>query len=89
MRTTFWLSSSIALIAGLAAAAPAFSQTIEETMGLAYTQNTQLSGQRAQQRATDEQVPQALSNWRPTVTVTGTITRSHTGYAPPDIQNIG
>jgi outer membrane protein/adhesin transport system outer membrane protein len=87
MRTTFWLSSSIALIAGLAAAAPAFAQTIEDTMGLAYTQNTQLSGQRAQQRATDEQVPQALSNWRPTVTVTGTVTRSHTGYAPPDIQN--
>jgi len=87
MRTTFWLSSSIALIAGLAGAAPAFAQSIEETMGLAYTQNTQLGGARAQQRATDEQVPQALSNWRPSVTVSGGVTRSHTGYAPPSALN--
>jgi outer membrane protein/adhesin transport system outer membrane protein len=61
-----------------AAIQPAAAQSIEDTMSAAYTQNTQLGAQRAQQRATDEQVPQALSNWRPTVTVTGNITRTHT-----------
>jgi outer membrane protein/adhesin transport system outer membrane protein len=85
MRTSFWLSSSIAVIAGLAGAAPAFAQSIDDVMGLAYTQNTQLGGARAQQRATDEQVPQALSNWRPTVTVSGGGTWSHSGYNPPSL----
>lgn len=82
MRNSLWLSSSIALTLGLGAAAPVFAQSLTDTLGLAYTQSTQLSGQRAQQRATDEQVPQALSNWRPTVTLNGSITRTHEVLRP-------
>ncbi len=85
MRNSLWLSSSIALTLGMTGAAPVFAQSLTETLGLAYTQSTQLSGQRAQQRATDEQVPQALSNWRPTVTLNGSIERTHAGYGPPSV----
>lgn len=87
MRSSFRLLASTALFAaGLSAAvvsAPSASaQTIEETLAAAYTQSTQLGAQRAQQRATDELVPQALSNWRPSVVASGSITRSHTQYNP-------
>jgi outer membrane protein TolC len=60
----------------------AAAQSIEDVMATAYVQNTQLNAARAQQRATDEQVPQALSNWRPTVTVNGNYTRQDTNYKP-------
>jgi outer membrane protein/adhesin transport system outer membrane protein len=89
MRNSLRLSSSIALTLGLGAAAPAFAQSLTDTLGLAYTQSTQLSGQRAQQRATDEQVPQALSNWRPTVTLSGSITRTRDYYNPGYFNNTG
>ena len=59
---------------------------MEETLSNAYVQSTQLGQSRAQQRATDEQVPQALSNWRPTITVTGGITRTHTGTDPQPME---
>jgi TolC family type I secretion outer membrane protein len=39
----------------------------------AYTSNPSLRAERARQRGTDEQVPQALSGWRPTVTSEGSI----------------
>src|SRR3954453_3587898 len=63
---------------GLAAAAglliagnTATAQTLTESLAYAYRNNPQLLAQRAALRATDENVPQALSGWRPTVTVTG------------------
>ena len=63
------------LSAGLAAAAVAGGQaradTLVEAMASAYLGNPVLQGERARQRATDEQVPQALSGWRPTVIVRG------------------
>ncbi len=52
-------------------AAPASAQTLTEALAYAYNNNPQLLAQRAALRATDEQVPQALSNWRPTVNFTG------------------
>ncbi|NQV83135.1 MAG: TolC family outer membrane protein [Rhodospirillales bacterium] len=47
------------------------AQTIEQAMTAAYQNNPTLLGQRAKVRATDEGVPQALSNWRPSVEITG------------------
>lgn len=52
-------------------AAPAGAQTLTEALAYAYNTNPQLLAQRALLRQTDEGVPQALSNWRPTVTFTG------------------
>jgi outer membrane protein len=52
---------------------PARSQTLTQALADAYNNNPQLLAQRALLRATDEQVPQALSFWRPTVNFTGQI----------------
>lgn len=63
-----------AALAGLLcalAAAPAAAETLTDALAYAYYNNPQLLAQRALLRATDENVPQALANWRPTVTFTG------------------
>jgi TolC family type I secretion outer membrane protein len=52
-------------------AVSASAQTLTEAMSYAYNTNPQLLAQRSVLRQTDENVPQALSNWRPTVTFTG------------------
>jgi len=89
MRSSFRLYTSVAsVLAGLATVQPAAAQTIQDTLSSAYTQSTQLGVSRAQQRATDEQVPQALSNWRPTITATGGITRTHTGTDPQPTETV-
>ncbi|WP_316978748.1 TolC family outer membrane protein [Shumkonia mesophila] len=51
--------------------AGASAQTLEEALAAAYDNNPSLAAARAALRATDEQVPQALSGWRPTVSVNG------------------
>src|SRR5579862_6168335 len=46
------------------------AETLYQALASAYSNNSDLVGARAHLRATDEQVPQALSGWRPTVTLT-------------------
>jgi outer membrane protein len=50
--------------------APALADTIEAALVRAYQNNPQLNAQRAAVRVTDENVPQALSGYRPRVAVT-------------------
>src|SRR6201989_1663847 len=50
--------------------APALAETIEAALVRAYQNNPQLNAQRALTRVTDENVPQALSGYRPKVAVT-------------------
>src|SRR6202030_2659753 len=52
------------------AAAPAGADTMEAALLRAYQTNPQLNAQRASVRTTDENVPQALSGYRPKVAVT-------------------
>jgi len=52
------------------AATPAGADTMEAALLRAYQTNPQLNAQRASVRATDENVPQALSSYRPKVAVT-------------------
>ena len=52
---------------------PAAAQTIDDAFVSAYRTNPQLLSARAQLRALDEGVPQALSGWRPTVSVGGSV----------------
>jgi outer membrane protein len=59
-------------------ALPASAETLQEAMAAAYQNNPTLQSERSKLRATDELVPQALSNWRPTVSLTGNATRSDT-----------
>jgi TolC family type I secretion outer membrane protein len=65
------------LLAAVAACAlipaSAGAMTLSEALSAAYNNNPTLLAERAQLRATDEQVPQALSGWRPTVQATGSI----------------
>jgi outer membrane protein len=49
---------------------PARADTMEAALLRAYQTNPQLNAQRASVRATDESVPQALSGYRPKVTMT-------------------
>ena len=93
MRSSLSFYSSVASVIGavlatVAAAQPVMAQSIEDTMAAAYTQSTQLGAQRAHQQATDEQVPQALSNWRPTITATANVDRTHIQYNPASIVNL-
>jgi outer membrane protein len=49
---------------------PALADTIEAALVRAYQNNPQLNAQRAQVRSTDENVPQALSGYRPKIAIT-------------------
>ncbi|HSR73081.1 MAG TPA: TolC family outer membrane protein [Kiloniellales bacterium] len=51
--------------------AGAAGQTLAEALASAYAGNPTIQAARAQLRAVNEGVPQALSNWRPQVTVSG------------------
>jgi outer membrane protein len=55
------------------AAQPALSQTLSEALSQAYSNNPTLLTARAALRAVDENVPQALAGWRPTVSVTSSV----------------
>jgi outer membrane protein len=73
------------LLAGVVAALTAVTtqaQTLTDALAEAYNTNPQLLAQRALLRATDEQVPQALSFWRPQVTFTGQMGGERSAFTP-------
>ncbi len=55
------------------------AQSIEDALAKAYMTNPTILSQRAGLRATDEEVPQALANWRPSVEVTSSVGASVVG----------
>src|SRR5438552_9297514 len=63
-------AAASALLIALLGPVPALADTIEAALVRAYQTNPQLNSQRAQVRVTDENVPQALSGYRPKVAVT-------------------
>ena len=63
-------AAATVLLWALANPVPALADTIEAALVRAYQNNPQLNAQRAQVRVTDENVPQALSGYRPKVSVT-------------------
>ena len=56
---------------------PAAAETLQEAMAAAYGDNPTLLSERAKLRSTDELVPQALANWRPSVSLNGNATRTN------------
>jgi outer membrane protein len=58
--------------------APVLADTIEAALVRAYQNNPQLNAQRAQVRSTDENVPQALSGYRPKVALTASVGEQYT-----------
>jgi len=74
VRTYFWAVASLGL-AGVGIAAgcsTAIADTLEWALVQAYQNNPSLNAQRAALRATDEAVPQALSGYRPKLSITAT-----------------
>ncbi|HEV7265697.1 MAG TPA: TolC family outer membrane protein [Falsiroseomonas sp.] len=65
---------------------PASGQTLQEAMALAYANNPSLQAARAQLRAVDENVPQALAGWRPTVQLSGSAGQNRAGGSSNNIR---
>jgi outer membrane protein len=66
LTSALCLCSALALVPGRAGA-----ETMSSALSRAYMGNPDLNQQRANVRATDENLPRALSGFRPTVTATG------------------
>src|SRR5262245_14011877 len=62
-----WAVCAAAMAAALGIPHLAGAETLEGALGQAYRNNPTLNASRASLRATDESVPQALSNYRPRV----------------------
>ncbi len=77
--------AALSLILLALAAGSARAQTLTQALAEAYNTNPQLLAQRALLRATDEQVPQALSGWRPTVNFTGQVGGARGGLIEPSV----
>jgi outer membrane protein len=57
--------------------AATWADTLEWALVQAYQNNPQINAQRAAVRATDENVPQALSGYRPRVSISGSVTEQY------------
>jgi outer membrane protein len=62
----------------IAGAGPLAAETIETALAKAYQNNPQLNAQRAIVRETDENVPAALSGYRPTISANASVGREYT-----------
>jgi outer membrane protein len=71
-------AAAAVLLLACAGPMPAVAETIEGALIRAYQDNPQLNAQRAQVRSTDENVPQALSGYRPKVSLTATAGTQYT-----------
>ena len=66
------VASGIGLLA-VALVTPVSAETLVDSLVAAYLNNPTLGAGRAQLRAFDEKVPQALSGWRPTVEIDSSV----------------
>jgi outer membrane protein len=73
-------AAAAVLLLTLTGPTPVLADTIEAALVRAYQNNPQLNSQRASVRSTDENVPQALSGYRPRVAVTASA-----GYQYTDV----
>jgi outer membrane protein len=66
-RQRYGAVMALLLLGAAAGSHPASGETLQEALAAAYQSSPQLNASRAQQRATDENVPQALSGYRPQI----------------------
>ena len=64
---TFSLTFSLAALVSLMTVASSFAEGLPDALAKAYQTNPQLNAERARQRGTDENVPQALAGYRPQI----------------------
>ncbi|MEE2998932.1 MAG: TolC family outer membrane protein [Pseudomonadota bacterium] len=74
----FGFMSFAMLVGFLLSAVPTSGQTLKEALAAAYLNNPGLLAARANLRSKDETVPQAFSSWRPNISMSADIARSHT-----------
>ena len=70
VRSYIWAVAGVAVAAAGISSRQAAADTLEWALVQAYQNNPSLNAQRAALRATDENVPQALSGYRPKLSVT-------------------
>jgi outer membrane protein len=85
-RAVRYSVSALALFVAISRGAHA--QSMQDALVSAYANNPTLLAERAQLRATDENVPQALSNWRPTVSISSSVGYSRTSANGPSTTNL-
>jgi outer membrane protein len=82
-----------ALLGGIAALgiqpSGAAAETLNSALIQAYQNNPQLNAQRASARATDEGVPQALSGYRPRLSITATVGETYTSQTTKSFSSTG
>lgn len=71
-------AAAVAAVVTTSFASALYAETLGNALLEAYRKNPTLNAARAGQRAVDENVPQALSGWRPTVSATGSLSFSDT-----------
>jgi outer membrane protein len=64
---TFASTLALTAIVSLATVVPSFAESLSDALVKAYQTNPQLNAERARQRGTDENVPQALAGYRPQI----------------------
>ncbi len=74
----------VCLMAMAGGGAWAQPRTLQDALAQAYSNNPTLQSARAQLRATDEGVPQALSGWRPQIVISGGV-----GYGDGTVRSAG
>ena len=77
-----WAVLSVSLIAG-----PVAAESLKQAMNSAYKNNPKLDAERARLRATDEEVPRALSGYRPNVAASADIGVQKTTTVPGSVNN--
>ena len=89
-----WLRTQMRRLVPLAVAAAAVAtpfgvraETMNEALASSYKVNPRLDAARATQRATDEEVPRALSGYRPTVTGNADTSFERNTTRPPTVLN--
>ena len=82
-------SASLAIIANQPASFGTIRvHTLTDALAASYANNPALQSERAKLRATDEGVPQALSGWRPQVSLSGTAGYGENGRTRSPVQKI-
>lgn len=77
LHASWFAATCMAVAAIMNQPATANAETIASALAKAYVGNPQLKADQARQRATDEQVPQAKSGWRPTVTTNTEVSKNY------------
>jgi outer membrane protein len=78
---------ALPVLLAMVLASPALAESLTDTLSDAYTGNATIQAQRYSLRGTDEQLPKAESGWRPTVSLTGSITRGPQQFSFVPISN--